>query len=151
MHRSLVSINITKQIDSIPSRKKVLHILLTKFTNKKKWKDALMERHWKRLDCGNARWKTEVWIYLVSFQDDIVSEALSGRKTIILGSGSRPASIACIMCKTKDNLYEVPCRHLICRQCLEIECKKSNQHLCFVCKKEWAKKDVIKFHSVVQY
>ena len=75
-------------------------------------------------------------------------EALKDRRPIILAGPTSKIPVSCLVCVKKDNLYELVCKHLICKTCLNAQVQKSSEILCTICTKTCPKSDVVKFHSV---
>ncbi|KAJ3640888.1 hypothetical protein Zmor_027421 [Zophobas morio] len=51
-------------------------------------------------------------------------------------------SVQCCVCQQDQNLYEIPCRHYYCRQCL----LTLLSHKCNICNTEFSKSEATRFH-----
>jgi len=81
--------------------------------------------------------------------DDALKAVLHGLPSY-LNMEKNPQStpdICCCRCKSNNNLFKLPCNHVICRVCLLMK-TKSAQPSCDICQKIFTSNQPVKYHPV---
>lgn len=79
--------------------------------------------------------------------DDAINKVLNGENFLrftVDVVDNNPVKKCCVLCKTDENIYIVPCEHLFCRSCLLKICETLK---CTICDKAFLKADVKRFHT----